>query len=473
MTDAGMVSGIQENGLRVYLGIPFAAPPIGDLRWRAPAPVQPWEGIKEAKTFSAVPPQPITPDPVKGPMMSEDCLYLDVWTPAQSAEEKLPVMVFFYGGGFMDIAPDGFMQVYNGTTLAKKGIIVVTPNYRLGALGYLAHPQLNNESPNNSSGNYGILDQIAALQWVQHNIGAFGGDPSRVTIFGQSAGAESVLIHLVSPLSKGLYQQAIVESGPFWAHGPTIDNVLSKAVAEQHGQQLAQILGYSGPDVIAKMRNVSPDDLVNATPWPSSSWNRTHDHFFEPVIDGWLLPDSVDALFDLHQENPVPFMIGTNAGDGNTLSANANMTVQNYLEFIRNYFGDDTESVLAKYPANSTEEVQVDLARIMTRYDFADAAKFAAGSMGDLNPSTYLYRYSYDLPGQPNGAFHGSETLLLFNLPGINPDPAVTANVIDLWSRFAKTGDPNGGMDITWPQYTRDKDTYLDINDTPTVMTGY
>ena len=321
--------------------------------------------------------------------MSEDCLYLNIWTPAQSADEKLPVMIFFYGGAFGQVAPFGTMAVYNGTTLAGKGVIVVTTNYRLGALGFLAHPQLDNESPDNGSGNYGLLDQQAALQWVQRNIGAFGGDPSRVTIFGQSAGGESVLIHLVSPQSKGLYQQAIVESGPFWVNGPTIDNVHSKADAEQFGVEYANSLGYSGPDAIAQMRRLSPEALINATPWPSSSWQLTHTLHFEPTIDGWILPDSVDALFGLHRENPVPLMIGTNANDGTTLSADANMTVPEYVTFIHTQFGEDADAVLLQYPANSTQEVQLRLAQIMTHYDFADSAKFAAGSMADLNRSTY------------------------------------------------------------------------------------
>jgi para-nitrobenzyl esterase len=470
-TDAGVVSGIQQDGLFVYLGIPFAAPPTGDLRWRPPAPVQPWDGTKETTAFSPVCPQPVSAGSKVN--MSEDCLYLNVWTPAQGAGEKLPVMVFFYGGAFGQVAPFGTMAVYNGTTLAGKGVVVVTANYRLGALGFLAHPELDRESPHNSSGNYGILDQVAALQWVQRNIASFGGDPSRVTIFGQSAGGESVLIHLVSPGSRGLYEQAIVESGPFWANGPTIDNVHSKADAEQFGAEYAQSLGCSGPGAMAQMRNVSVGDLINATPWPSSSWELTHTLHFEPTIDGWVLPDSVDALFALHRENPVPFMIGTNANDGTTLSANANMTVPEYVAFINQQFGPDAPPVLAQYPANSTAEVQIRLAQIMTRYDFADAARFAAGSESDLNQSTYLYRYSYILPNQSNGAFHGSETLLLFNLPGIPADPAVRDNLVDLWTRFAKTGDPNGGMNVTWPQYTRAGGRYLDINDTPTVMSGY
>lgn len=477
-TDAGVISGIQQGDLRVFHNIPFASPPVGDLRWRPPEPVQPWTGVRDGTNYSPAPPQPITPDPETGePVMSEDCLYLDVWTPAKTAGEKLPVMVFFYGGAFGKVAPVGTLEAYNATLLAEKGVVVVTPNYRLGALGFLAHPLLDAESPHNSSGNYGIMDQVAALQWVQDNIDAFGGDPSRVTIFGQSAGGESVLIHLVSPESKGLYQQALVESGPFWADGPTIDNVHSKADAEQFGLEYTASLGCTGPDAIAEMRNVSVSDLINATPWPASAWENTHTLKFEPTIDGWILPDSVDNLFLLHKENPVPFIIGTNADDGKTLSADANMSVSEYESLIWNYFGEEADAVLAQYPAGTPDEVQLRLGQIMTRYDFADSAKFAAGSMADLCPDTYLYRYSYLLPGsigKENGVFHGSEALLLFGSgPELNADPFVTDTLVDAWTRFAKTGNPNGDSMTLWPQYNNRTGQYLDINSTLSVKTRY
>jgi para-nitrobenzyl esterase len=471
-TDAGYVSGINQDGIRVYHGIPFAAPPTGDLRWRPPAPVQPWQGIKETKEYSAICPEAIKAPkiPTRGSQpqnMSEDCLYLNVWTPAGNASDNLPVMVFFYGGGFTSVA--GSMPAYNGTTLAEKGVVVVTPNYRLGVLGFLAHPQLDSESPYYVSGNYGILDQQAALKWVQNNIAAFGGDPSRVTIFGQSAGAESNYVHLVSPLSRGLYRQAIVESGPFWSHGAVINATHSKEYAESFGMQYAQSLGYSGPDAIARMRNLSPEVLINATPSSPSSFWSTHTVMFEPNVDGRVLPGTLDDLFLHNKENAVPLMVGYNAGDGTTLSANASMSVPGYLSFLKSRFGKDADAVLKKYPANSTAEVQLRLAQMTTDMDFADSVKFAAGSMGEISPDTYMYRYSYIIPGQPEGAFHGSETILLFGVPGFDPDPAVAGNVVDLWTRFAKTGSPNGGMDITWPNYTREKGLYLDINITPSV----
>ena len=441
-------------------------PPTGDLRWRPPATVRPWDGVKETKQYSATCPQPEPTAPLN---MSEDCLYLNVWTPAKSSDEKLPVMVFFYGGGFANVA--GSMPFYNGPTLAQNGVIVVTPNYRLGALGFFAHPQLDNESPHNASGNYGIMDQQAALKWVQKNIGAFSGDPSRVTIFGQSAGAESVLVHVASPTSTGLYQQAIVESGPFWANGAIIDATHPKTYAEQFGMNYAASLGYSGPDAIARMRLLSPETLINATPSPAAGFWTTHTVQFEPTIDGWILPDTLANLYLLHKENPVPFMIGNNANDGTTLSVNANMTVTEYRAFLKGRFNEDANAVFAKYPANSTAEVQLRLAQIMTDYDFSDSVKFAAASMGDISPDTYVYRYSYVLPGQPNGAFHGSEALLLFGVP-VPAVPAVSSNVVDLWTRFAKTANPNGGMDITWPNYTRKQPRYLDINVTPIIVGG-
>ncbi|MFA4878263.1 MAG: carboxylesterase family protein [Methanoregula sp.] len=469
-TDAGSVAGMQQGDLRVFTGIPFAAPPTGDLRWRSPAPVKPWEGVKDTKVFSPACPQPTAADPVLN--MSEDCLYLNVWTPATRADEKLPVMVFLYGGAFGKIA--GSMPIYNGTALAEKGVVVVTPNYRVGALGFLAHPELDSESENNVSGNYGLLDQIAAMQWVQKNIDKFGGDPSRVTIFGQSAGGESILIHLASPQSKGLFSQAIVESGTFWTNGAEIDALNSKADAEQLGQSYAQSLGYSGPGAIAQMRNLPYQALTNATPWPAAPFEMVNMRHFEPTIDGWLIPDSPDTLYRLHRINPVPLIIGNNADDGTTLAAGANMTVPAYQTFIRNRFGKDADAVLAKYPANSTAEVQTRLEQIMTDYDFTDAVEFVAQSMAETNTSTWRYQYSYVLPGQPYGAFHGSEAILIFKvLPKTDPvTESVSENLIDIWTRFAKTGNPNGGMNVTWPNYTRQNGQYLIINNTPSVMTG-
>jgi para-nitrobenzyl esterase len=426
--------------------------------------------VKATRDFAPACPQPSAADPSLN--TSEDCLYLNVWTPAKSANESLPVMIFIYGGAFGKIA--GSMPVYNGTALAEKGVVVVTTNYRVGALGFLSHPELDSESPYHVSGNYGLLDQIAALQWVQKNIDKFGGDPSRVTIFGQSAGGESILIHLASPQSKGLFSQAIVESGTFWTNGAEIDALNSKADAEQLGKSYAQDLGYPGPGAIAQMRKLPHQALTDATPWPAAPFQMVNMRHFEPTIDGWLIPDSPDTVFREHRQNPVPLIIGSNLNDGRTLSAGANMTVPEYQTFIRNRFGKGADAVLEKYPAGSTAEVQTRLEQIMTDYDFTDAVEFVAGSMAETNTSTWRYQYSYVLPGQPYGAFHGSETILIFRaLPKMDPTTdAVSENLIGTWTRFAKTGDPNGGMNLTWPRYTRDRPQYLDIGAAPVVKEG-
>jgi para-nitrobenzyl esterase len=283
-------------------------------------------------------------------------------------------------------------------------------------------------------------------------------------------------VHLVSPRSKGLYQQAIVESGPVWTNGITMDIFAARAEAEQHGEDFAAKLGYSGPDAIEQMRKLPPEDLLAATPWPSSSFWRVQTLGFKPTIDGWTIPDSPDTLFRLGRENPVPLIIGTNSDEGSTLAADANMTVPEYEAFIRDRFGADADAVLARYPAGSTAEVQSRLIRIMTDYDFRDAAKFVAGSMAALEPSTYLYRMSYALPGQPYGAFHGNELVYVFGPAGMLNDPtsiAVSDSMMDLWVRFARTGDPNGGTSVAWPRYTKAGDQYLDIGATLTVKSGY
>ena len=250
-TEGGYISGMSESGIRAYLGIPYAAPPTGDLRWRPSEAIKPWEGFRKTDKFGPSCPQAVAPafgsEWTPG-NMSEDCLNLNVWTPAVDSNEKLPVMVFIYGGAY--VRGSSSLPLYNGTALAKKGVVVVTFNYRVGVLGYMAHPQLSKESPHNTSGNYALLDQEAALKWVKHNIAAFGGDPARVTIFGESAGAANIISQLATPQSRGLYSQAIIESGGIWNKGPMLSAYNTKVEAEEYGLKFAESLGYSGPDAI-------------------------------------------------------------------------------------------------------------------------------------------------------------------------------------------------------------------------------
>jgi len=362
--------------------------------------------------------------------------------------------------------------MYDGGTLSRKGVVVVTLNYRLGALGFLAHPDLTTESPHHSSGNYGFLDQAAALGWVKRNIGAFGGDPSRVTAFGESAGANSMLAHLVSPGSKGLLQQAIVESGPLWSDGGTIAVFLPRAWAEQDGVSFAASLGVSGPDTIRGLRATKVADLLAASPSDQGSvfWFM-HALRFKPITDGWVIPEDPRILFRRGVAT-IPLLIGTNADEGTTLAVNAEMSVADYPQFVRDTFGPKAGQVLARYPASTPEEVQHQMERMMTDIDFAAAAKFVAGS----SPDSWLYRFSYVTPGFGLGAFHGSELLYIFRSGLMPSDPTSTGvsdTMMDLWTRFARTGDPNGGIGVTWPRYETSADRYLDIGASPTVKSGY
>jgi para-nitrobenzyl esterase len=477
-TEGGYVSGINENGLRVYLGIPYAAPPTGDLRWKPPEAAKPWEGIRKADKFGPSCPQAVAPEFGSEWMpgnMSEDCLNLNVWTPVVNSKEKLPVMVFIYGGAFL--RGSSSLPLYNGTALAKKGVVVVTFNYRVGVLGFMAHPELSKESPHNTSGNYALLDQEAALRWVQNNIAAFGGDPARVTIFGESAGGASIIAQLAVSQSKGLYSQAIVESGGIWKRESMISGYNTKSEAEEYGQKFADSLGYSGSDAIQQMRNISAFDLANATPgiWDSTFWGF-HNIGFKPTIDGWLIKEAPEETFRQGRQNPVPLIIGSNADEGTLLAANTNMSVPEYGQFIRDSFGENASKILARYPASTKEEVQHQMEKITTDIDFASAAKFVAGSMANLDQSTYLYKFTYVLPGQPNGAYHTSELYFVFQPSYWNPDPIsskVSDYMIDLWVRFAKTGNPNGDINVIWPKYRTEKDRYLDIGATPLVKAGY
>jgi para-nitrobenzyl esterase len=478
-TEGGYVSGINLSGLSIYLGIPYAAPPTGDLRWRPPQTAKTWKGIYKADKFSASCPQVVSKDfgsEWDPGNLSEDCLYLNIWTPATNSSEKLPVMVFIYGGAYT--RGSSALPLYNGTALAKKGVVLVTFNYRVGILGYMVHPLLSKESPNNASGNYALLDQLAALRWVQKNIAAFGGDPDHVTIFGESAGAANIISQLAIPQSKGLYSQAIVESGGVWSNGPMILGYKTKANAEAVGQKFAESLGYSGPDVIQKMRNVSALELVNKTPhvWDSSFWGF-HNVTFNPTIDDWLIPEDPQEIFRQGHQNQVPLMIGSNADEGTLLVANANMTVEDYWKFLQESFRGNAYQMLARYPAKNKEEVQYRMERMATDIDFALASKFIAGSMADLNQSTYLYKFTYVLPGQPNGAYHTSELYFIFRPSYWKADETsskVSDYMMDMWTNFAKTGSPNGGFSaVAWPQYSSEKDQYLDIGKSPVVKTGY
>src|SRR4051794_15618587 len=324
----GTLEGTNESGIRTFKGIPFAAPPVGNLRWKEPQPVKNWQGVRKADKFGPRAMQRA----VFGDMnfrsngVSEDCLYLNVWTPAKSANEKLPVLVYFYGGGF--IAGDGSEPRYDGESLARRGIVTITVNYRLSIFGFFAHPELTKESPHHSSGNYGLLDQSAALRWVQQNIAAFGGDPKRVTIGGESAGSFSVSAQMASPLSKNLISAAIGESGSLLGTLPPVP----LAEAEQTGLKFANSIGANS---LAALRAMSAEELLETTAEPTTPR-------FAVTIDGYFFPKSPVEIFSKGEQAHVPLLVGWNSEEMNyrAIMGQDKLTKESFDATLQKLYGD-------------------------------------------------------------------------------------------------------------------------------------
>ena len=343
--DGGQISGAPgfDPDIRVYKGVPFAAPPVGNLRWRDPQPVAKWEGVKQTTEYSPMCMQRDRPkDSYHTPdvlPVSEDCLYLNVWTPAKTAGGRLPVMVYVHGGGFT--VSSGIEKWFNGERLAEKGVVVVTINYRLGVFGFLTHPELTKESEHHTSGNYGMLDQIFALKWVQRNISTFGGDPKRVTLFGQSAGSESVCMDMATPLAKGLYIHAIAESvGCF---GPATPEP-RLAAAEQEG---VKFVADAKVNSIEELRAMSAEQLQSL---------KTQVRF-RPIIDGYFLPSDPYTIYSTNQENIVPVILGSNADEG-LLMGPAPESLAAYVEQTKKTYGDKADEFLKLYPASNDAEAR-------------------------------------------------------------------------------------------------------------------
>lgn len=449
--EQGQVSGVpgSDPSVRVYKGIPYAAPPVGDLRWSAPKPAADWPGVRNADHFSANCMQ--TPYP-EGSLyrsdpqpMSEDCLYLNIWTAAKSASDKRPVMVWIHGGAFT--RGSGSTKTYDGENLAKRGVVVVTINYRLAIFGFFAHPELTQESEHHSSGDYGILDEIAALQWVQKNISAFGGDPKGVTIFGESAGSWAVNVLVASPLTKGLFQRAIGESGANFSP-------MSKlADLEKSGARAGSV---------QELRAKSADDVLKMT------------GAFSVNVDGWLLPTDVMTVFEKGQQNDVPILIGSNADEG-TAFMPPKVTLAGFEANAKQNFGANTEKFLKIYPATSDEEAWKASAAFMRDRTFGLQMRTWARLQTKTGKArAYLYYFSRVPPGPLSdhyGAFHASEISYVFGTGDIgrrnwqDADRKLSGIMSSYWVNFATTGNPNGKGLPAWPEYDEKKDLALGLGD--------
>ncbi len=467
----GRVEGVTADGVTSFKGIPFAAPPVGNLRWRAPQAVVPWHGIRKADHFAAGCTQ--APHFIAAfgepPAMSEDCLYLNVWAPAKSAQARLPVMVWIYGGSFL-----GGMTsepVYDGTHLARKGVVVVSIAYRLGVFGFLADPALSAESPHHVSGNYGLLDMIAGLRWVKHNIARFGGDPSRVTIFGQSAGGMAVSLLAQSPLAKGLFRRAVAESGAGFL--PPVRADLE--AAEASGERFLAKLGAKN---IEAARALSAQALLTAT---GRAFKPTTgiSGFARIVVSDYAFPIDGQKLYRTRRFNDTSVLLGSTSLE--SLSVPASTSPSQFEARIRAQFGSFGGKVLAVYPHATVREstqAMADLWRdmIMVWPDWTWARLQSEYGKGKV----YLYYFDAHAPQYPpHGAPHGAEIGYVFDnlgalihtgakmtFPAAATDPALAAIISGYWVNFAKTGNPNGPGRPYWPAFTASSQRvmYLDTH---------
>lgn len=446
-----------DSKVHIFKGIPYAAPPVGGLRWKPPQPVAHWAGVRKATGFGARCMQGnVYSDMVfRDPGPSEDCLYLNVWTPATSRKARLPVMVWIYGGGFA--AGSSSEPRQDGEILAKKGVVVVSLNYRLGVFGFFAHPGLAQESPHHASGNYGLMDQVAALEWVRRNIAAFGGDAGKVTIFGESAGSFSVSALMASPLAKGLLHGAIGESGAFFA---IVLRLKPLAKSEQDDQKFADSLGASSIDAL---RAKPADEILKAA---LAQHNAIR---FAPNIDGYFLPQDVASIYANGKQSHVPLLAGWNADEGSyeSIFEKAEPTAQNYVERIRALYGDQADAVLKLYPGETDDQAKRS-AQDLAGDRFIAYSTWKWIEMQAATGGSPVYRYEFDdaLPSpadstEPSrGAYHSAEIEFVFqalaskHLPWRPEDEKLSDLISSYWTNFAKTGDPNGPGLPPWPAYT-------------------
>ena len=458
-TPDGVLEGVisADGKVRTFKGIPYAAPPVGNLRWKEPRPVQPWIGVRKASEYGPRCMQArIFDDMVfhdAGP--SEDCLHLNLWMPAEPATKKLPVMVWIHGGGFVAGASSEPRQ--DGGNLSKRGVLVVSMNYRMGIFGFFSHPELDKESGRDASGNYGLLDQVAALRWVKKNIALFGGDPSNVTIFGESAGSFSVSALMASPLAQGLFQRAIGESGAYF--GTTLD-LVPRAKSEKGDLEFAQTaLGVTSLDAL---RAKPAAELLEAS-------TKQHKVEFEPNIDGYFLPEDVYAIYVRGKQSQVPLLAGWNAdeGDYHAFFEKDEPNASNYATHAKTAFGDKAAAFLKVYPGETDAEARRS-AQDLTGDQFIAYSTWKWIEMQRASAHTPVYRYQFDQapPAEDGsagtrGAYHSAEIEFVFNVLSSKPLPwrPEDRKLSDLmsiyWSNFAKTGNPNGPGLPEWPAFRK------------------
>jgi para-nitrobenzyl esterase len=462
--DSGLIAGVSTGSITSFKGIPYAMPPVDDLRWRAPQPPPSWKGVRTADRFShacfqaksgALGPwsaEFIAKDAMDGGA-SEDCLYLNVWTAASKAGEKRPVIVWIYGGGFN--SGSGDVPVYDGAGLASTGVVFVTFNYRVGVFGFLAHPELSKESSRNASGNFALMDMVAALQWVRKNVAGFGGDPGNVTIAGQSAGAFAVNYLMASPLAKGLFQRAIAESGAAFGAAQSLKD------AEAAGLRLAEAQGV---ETIAELRAKPADVLLKGGGGYRPS----------PAIDGYVVPDEIRRIFAEGRQNDVALLTGWNADDG--VSFGPPPKAEAFRASAKRNYGEMADEFLKAFPATTDEEAAQSQHALARDQLFAWQGRTWARAQAMTGKSKiFVYYFDRAAPGTQDqakyGAFHSGEiayalnTLDRWDRPWSSVDRTLSQQMSSYWVNFARSGDPNGSGLPAWPAYSRENERAMELGE--------
>lgn len=488
--DSGQLQGVVADGVASFKGIPFAAPPVGELRWRPPQPVGGWTGVRQASEFGADcmqgrfgPPPAAAPGAPAPRVPSEDCLYLNVWRPADQAARNLPVMVWIYGGGF--VGGSSASPMTSGAGFARQGVVLVAMNYRVGRFGFFAFPALGSEHPDETKGNYAYMDQIAALRWVKRNIAAFGGNPNNVTIFGFSAGGVSVHSMLASPMAKGLFQKAIVESGGsrdsvLTARPMRADNVDPNypVSGETIGITFAKSMGIEGTDqaALGKLRALGAEQVLRGAPAQPGASVPSYET--TPILDGRLITETAETAYKARHQPRVPLMLGSNSADtaGNRVRARTKDEL-----FAR--YGQWSAEAKAAYDPDGTTELATLVSRANDDFGQAEPARFAADAFAANGSPVYLYRFSYVQTSMREqlraGAPHGGEIGYVFGtLSGgrggapTAEDLAVSHMAQSYWVNFAKNGDPNDARLPRWPRHVAGDGQIFDFRPDGTAGAG-
>lgn len=491
--DSGTIRGFlagDEQDIAVYKGIPYAAPPTGDRRWKAPQAASAWQGVRDCFEFGAACPQKVRalyggiPEMALNVPMSEDCLFLNVWAPAKRAEGKSPVLYWIHGGGFTMGAAS--QPLYDGEELARLGCVVVSINYRLGPFGFLAHPALSRENKESVSGNYGLLDQIEGLRWVKRNIARFGGDPDRVTIFGESAGGGSVLCLMVSPAAKGLFHAAIAQSAA-GADMPRLHEAdRGRRSAEDSGRRFIAACGLTETADASQMRSLSVDTLLKKTgsnepPAGGPLRLRRISLVMGPIVDGQTIPDEPDLLFAAGREQAVPLIIGNTKDEMSMFLMMTPLPTDEsaWLQALKTNFGSFADAFAKAYPTKDAKQIKPAAIQLASDLAFVSETRSIARKHAAAGNKTFRYEFARGTRRpflQMLGSHHGAELAFVFQRAAQGNDPIekrISRIMGRYWIDFAQAGDPNGKGLPVWPAYRAGSDELVQFGDEVKVLEGY